>query len=253
MFTIQYDPKEFKELKEKVSGLEKLLQRDTVRKSINDVARETHEKIIRDMPNYVDIPKPITLKSLYVQFASGNRLAAFIEFKAYAGKKIYSQHWLAPLVFGIERRDKGLEIALRSFGLLAPGYKAVPTKDVRTDGFGNVPGGYVTSIISYLRIDLSSTQNRPRGNLSARQWQTQVRKQKRFFVVPVGTKNSLSPGIYEYRAAFGGKAVRKVFSFSRVGPYKARFPFFQLTQDFASARFIQRFRERLDAALKGRG
>lgn len=250
MIKIDYDPKEFREIDGKLGRLSEELGRDTLRKAVNDTARETHAKIIRDMPQFVDRPKQITLKSLYVKFASGNRLDAFIEFKAYAGKKIFSKHWLSSMVFGGDRRDKGLEKALRHFNMLPAGYMAVPTKDVRTDGYGNVPGGYVTAIISFLRIDMSSTQNRPRGKLNARQWRTQIRRQKRFFVVRVGEKNNLSPGIYEYRSSNGGRAIRKVFNFLPV-TYKQTFPFFDIASKFARSRLVQRFNDRFDSIIRG--
>ncbi|MGZ3733167.1 MAG: hypothetical protein ACXU9U_05465, partial [Parachlamydiaceae bacterium] len=143
MIKIEYDPKELNNIISKVEELGKQVGKDTLRKAVNDTARETQQKIIRDMPQFIDRPKDITLKSLYVKFASGDRLDAYIEFKAFAGKKIFSKHWLSSLVFGGQRRDKGLEVALRTFNMLPDGYMAVPTKDVRTDGYGNVPGGYV--------------------------------------------------------------------------------------------------------------
>ncbi|MGZ3742723.1 MAG: hypothetical protein ACXVB1_00220 [Pseudobdellovibrionaceae bacterium] len=202
------------------------------------------------MPKYIDRPKDITLKSLTTNFASGNKIEAGIEFKARAGKKIYAKHWLSSMVFGGERRDKGLERALRAFGLLPQGYMAIPTRDIRTDGYGNVPNGYVTSIISYLKTDLSGTQNRPGGKLNQRQRARERKRRAKFFVVPIGVKNNLSPGIYEYQVRFGGRAVRKVFEFQRVS-YRATFPFFTIAADFAKVNLVQRFNERFEKLMRG--
>lgn len=234
-----------------LAGLSGEEANNVVRKALNDTTRELHRKMIREIPNYVDRPRPITARSLYARYASGTKLEAGIEFKSYLGKGYIKQHWLWAMVHGGSRRDKGLERALRTFNMLPAGYMAIPTKDVRTDGYGNVPGGYVTAILSYLRTDMSNTQNRPAGKLNRRQWTRQIRRQKRFFIVQIGQRNPLPPGIYEYRGMASGRATRRVFDFKPVS-YRATFPFYDIAMRFSRETLFKRIEERFKNVMDSR-
>lgn len=240
---ISYDEKQYELIQDRLNLLEKNLQQEVIRKSVNDVTRSLHEKLTRDIPKYIDRPKQITIKSLYAIFASAKRgtLTASVEFKSFAGKKIYARHWLYALVHGKDRRDKGLEVALKEYGYLPAGYQAVPTNEVRTDGYGNIPGGLTTSIISFLRVDRSGTQN-----ASAKS--SKSNKRRKFFIVKIGQRNNLPPGIYEYRDSFGRRAIRKVFIFTPV-KYKKRYPFYETAMLFASEKIKQVLFKRVEEAI----
>lgn len=248
---VEFYDKELRDIELELSRIEKVVDRKAVVvKSINDVARNLVAKHKRDLPKHFDRPKNFTINSLYAQFANSKWLFASIEYKARAGKKILKQHWLAPSVFGGTRRDKGLDIALKAFNVIPPDYQAIPTDDIQTDGHGNVPAGLVKQIISYLRVDLSGTQNRVTGRMNANQRRLELKRKARFFVVPIGSTNNMSPGIYEYRAMFGGRAVRKLFSFAKAPTYEPRFPFFETSKQFVETMLPKRIMERVEAYLK---
>lgn len=247
MIKVTYEQKNFEKAKAMLNAVNDKSQKLILRKSVNDTARQTLNYIKGLIPKYVDRPKPITMRSLYARFANKDRIDATIEFKAAAGKKLYMQHWLAPMVFGVNRRPKGLDAALKAYGLLPDGYYAVPTKDIRTDGFGNVRGPYVSAMISYLRIDRSGTQNRSR-----KKKRINVKK-KRWFVARPNNKQNIKPGIYEWRYTAFGKALRMVYSFERTS-YRKIFPFFDLGLKYSAQQLFVNLKTRIDeAVLNGSG
>lgn len=238
---VEFDKKAFAIADKQLAGLSSKSQREIMQKSINDTVREMHAEMKRQIPKFVDRPKAITLNSLYAQFANSKFLNGFIEFKARAGKKILKMHWLAPLVFGGKRSDKGLDKILRAFNILPAGYEAIPTKDIRTDGYGNVRGNYVSKMISFLKLDLSGTQNRnsKKPKRSKQQW----------FVARFNNTQKIRPGIYEYAEGGLGRRVKMVFMFRQV-TYRKTFPFFETAQTFAAKYLPQRVMERFKDATK---
>lgn len=243
---IKYDDKAFQEAEANLRRIEDVVVRKEVLvKALNDTARGLVNSHKNRIVEFVDRPKKFTINSLFAWFANKSRLDASVEYKARVHKKILKQHWLAPLVFGGTRSDKGLDIALHAFRVMPADYQAIPMPDVQTDGYGNVAPGLVKQIISFLRVDLSDTQNRTRRSVNAGQRRREVKRKARFFVVAVGSVNNLSPGIYEYRAMFGGRAVRKVFSFHRKAIYQRKFPFFEESMKYVSTFFPTRVEERV--------
>lgn len=253
MFKIDITSQNLDAIKKQLDELRGDKQAETLRKALNDTTRALHEHMTKQIPTYVDRPKAVTLRSLYPSFASAKRkdLEAGIEFRSWIGKKILSRHWLAAMVFGGARRDKGFDKVLRMYNILPAGFMAVPTEAVRTDGHGNAPGTLVVQIISWLRIDPTGTQNRTGlryGEMDARQ-RRRYRSANRFFVVRVGERSNLKPGIYRYKVANGTRTQpERVYEFLRVS-YRSTFPFFDIAQRFATPFLMSSIRERVAAAL----
>lgn len=233
---VEFNKEDLAKVKDLLGKLSEEQQRSLMVKSINDSVRTLHASMKGELAQFIDRPKQITLNSLKAGYANSQFLNGFIEFKEFLGKQQLKRHWLAPLVFGGERSDKGLDKALRAAGILPGGKVAVPTKDIRTDGYGNVPGPYVTKMISYLRIDQSNTQNRSRKK-------KQRRNDAKWFVMREGN-NRMKPGIYEYREGGLGRKVRMVFMFESVR-YRKTYPFFEKAQEYANSIMTSRLVERI--------
>lgn len=242
---IEFNKRELDRALKTLDNLDSKSQREILVKSVNDSLRSTLEMMRSDLPKFIDRPKAITLRSLYVAFMSTSNLKnAFIAFKFNLGKKEAGHHWVAPLVFGGRGKEKGLDKILKSFGILPDGYTAIPTKDIRLDGYGNVRGKYVTKMISYLKINMDTTQNRNSKNESKRRKQTM----QRWFIVRINNNNKIKPGIYESGGSSFNRKVRMVFMFKKVS-YKKIYPFFETAQAYASKLLQLRISERFKSAM----
>lgn len=90
---------------------------------------------------------------------------------------------------GGHRGLQGLEAVARSNGLLPSGYRILPAKGLPLDQYGNPEGKYVTMT---------------KKAIASKSWN--VTATKRMFVIPVGSKASLTPGIYLEAKGTGGPA-----------------------------------------------
>lgn len=67
--------------------------------------------------------------------------------------------FLRPTIFGVTRRVKGYEKALQARGILPKGMITRPGKDAPLDKYGNIRGGQLTQMLSYLQANRDSYQN----------------------------------------------------------------------------------------------
>jgi hypothetical protein len=225
-------------------------------------------KFKQQMPHFIDRPTPFTLNSMFVKKATGNSLETTVQWKDFTGSgSIPAGKYLTPEVYGGARKQKRFERALQAAGLLPSGYVAVPTKDAPVDSYGNVPGGYITQILSYLKANPDYTQNRQvqrlkrmstgslikgighavinRGQLAAKEAAAKKRGKKFFAVIRGRDGNPLPSGIYE-RVNFSlGSGVRRIFAFVPVATYRVTFPFY----DIGSEAAISKFPSKLDEAI----
>jgi hypothetical protein len=67
------------------------------------------------------------------------------------GRGTQARDYLAPLVYGGQRKLKAFERSLQRVGLLPSGMAAVPGKAARLDAYGNMSRGQITQILSYFK------------------------------------------------------------------------------------------------------
>lgn len=116
---------------------------------------------------------------------------------------------------GGQRGLQGLEKIMRSNGFLPSGYRVVPAKGLELDQYGNAPRTLVTNIKKWL----ASGEYR-------------ISRNRRYFVIPVGSKAHLSPGIYLEGSGGSGKGTggyrmrlhTGLFMIVREAVYRKRFP-----------------------------
>lgn len=114
---------------------------------------------------------------------------------------------------GGQRGLQGLEKAMRGAGLLPSGYRVVPAKGLELNAYGNPPAELVKTVKKWL----ASGEYR-------------VSRNRRYFVIPVGSKAHLSPGIYLEGSGSSGKGTgnyrmrqhRGLFMIVREGIYQKR-------------------------------
>lgn len=199
-------------------------------------------KIIRDQERAAitkayDRPTPRTLGGLYTRAATKQRLEALIALKDDAPKGTAPDKYLKPTVEGGSRRLKAFEQALKSAGYLPEGMFCVPAKDFPLDRYGNIPGSYITRMLSYLRASRGDSNPGLRGHGKRR---AHARRQSAFYVINGSSKDArgLPWGIYERGGAWGKRAAasalginsRLVIAFVKAPRYQKQFRFHEIAE-----------------------
>lgn len=170
-------------------------------------------------------PTPFTQNAFRVQWANRNNLMARVAVKNQAGGRLSPDHWLFAQVEGGARTQKAFERALTSLGLLGSGEAAVPTRNAPLDGYGNVPGSAIRSMLAQLQRQASGTVAKRRRSAKTAQ----------YFAVPSGEKSgNLGPGIYQRT----GRGIKQIMVFIKGMPrYAKRFDFYGVGKQAAQSRF----------------
>lgn len=196
--------------------------------------RDYHQSI---MPTIFDRPTRYTLNSLRIHKASTRRdLVAGIYFKDQARRR---QHYLVPQVEGGTRALKPFEYWLVQRGIMRSGEYAVPASGLKLDGYGNVPSGTITMILSQLA-----------AGPDAFQWETARSRKRagssrsRYFVPQPGS--SLRRGIWRRK---GQRSIEPVFIFVSAPAYQKRYPFYQLSQQKAAELLPMHFTRFMEAGI----
>jgi hypothetical protein len=247
-----------------------------------DAANETGYYVLNkyksELPKIFDAPVPFTINSMRLNKATPQRLEAEVGWKSGLGLNISAEQYLMAEVTGGNRHLKRFEKALQAAGLMPKGYVAVPTKDAPMDVYGNVPGNFIVSMLSYLRANPEAQQNRRvdkykrqstasfikgfaktalnRDKVAKREASAKAKGSKFFSVKTKGERGNLSPGIYERinQVSIGGKVYTKaVFLFAPVATYKPRFPFQEIGQAAAKLKFEGKLDEAIQKALAAKG
>lgn len=164
-----------------------------------------------------DRPTQYTLSSVRYSPASAERLesAVFISTDTKA-RDPSPAVVLKPQVEGGRRGFKGLELALRTTGVLPPGWYVTPGAGARLDAYGNVSRGLITQVLAQIRRQAQA------GPRDARRIARTVKSAGgTFFAIkPGGTR---PPGVYI--ADMVGRNVTPIFIFVNRATYRRALPF----------------------------
>lgn len=217
--------------------------------------RAAKRDIPAEMRRVFKNPTPYTLNSLFVKSATKDSLSARVMVKDSVSRGVVPEKFLSPEVFGGGRNEKGFEKALRFAGLLNPGERVVPARDMQLDPYGNVPGSRIRSILKALET------SRGGANLFKKEGRRFVRTKggKKIIV----EKGRYGEGIYAgqvgktrgiWQRSVSGK-VRKtkpMFIFTSKPPiYARRLDFHAIVQKTAEINFKNEF-SAAAAAILGR-
>ncbi|MBB1074481.1 hypothetical protein HUU62_08665 [Rhodoferax sp. 4810] len=175
-----------------------------VMRAINNTAFQVRTAEQAEISNVFDRPTPWLLKTIYVTKATTQRLSAAVgpnEWFTKSGYRVgHSTPWervLAPHVYGGKRINKAFENRLRAARLLPDGWYAVPGQGAKLDAYGNMRGGDLVAIMSWIgAMGLYAGDNM---NKRAKQSQRRNKAQQRgesYFALRTAT-HGLAPGVYK--------------------------------------------------------
>lgn len=201
-----------------------------------------------EMQKVFDRPTPYTLNSQRLDPATKSKLIASVELKGDYGAK---SHYLWPQIEGGPRVQKRFEILLQNFGILHPGWRAVPGQGATIDAFGNMNAGQVVQILSQLRVQMfSGFESRIGGAAYDKKKVARAVKRQGYRIFAVVNKTGrLLPGIYARYDFAHGSAIKPLMIFVRNPVYKARFDFFGVGETIAKACFPAEFDKAMTEAL----
>lgn len=202
-----------------------------------------------EMVRAFDRPTEYTLNSTFLKAATRDTLEARVWLKDNPfGKGTPADRYLAPDIFGGDRRQKGMEKALQAARLLPPGHVAVPAAGAQLDANGNVKRSQIVQILSQLRAQQGSGfESRASG--SARSRRTVARQGVTYFALP-RARRGLKAGIYMKRKFAHGSAIKPVFLFAAKAGYRPILKFFEVGEQAARSNFPRRFDVEMQAALE---
>jgi hypothetical protein len=119
--------------------------------ALTRTAKAAKEEIERQLPSLIDNPTPYTMRGFRLYPATKRKLLAEVDFRVAMGRGTQARDYLAPLVYGGQRKIKAFERSLQRVGLLPSGMAAVPGKAARLDAYGNMSRGQITQILSYFK------------------------------------------------------------------------------------------------------
>ncbi len=156
--------------------------------AINSTAFAVQKFEKQRIPTVFDRPTPLIQNSFRVEKATKETLTAtvFIDPKRAV---------LSPHERGGSRGLKGFERILRGKGWLPAGYRAVPSRSMALDSYGNPLRAEINRLMKWAQ--------------AATGYSGQRTKTQRYFCIPVGSRAALSPGLWlEAKGASGAGAGR---------------------------------------------
>ncbi|MGJ9420453.1 hypothetical protein ACHAC9_22255 [Massilia sp. CMS3.1] len=216
--------------------------------ALTRTAQDVQPAIKQEMRRAFDRPTNYTLNSTFLKRATRDNLEARVWLKDNpSGKGTPADRYLAPQIFGGERRQKGMERLLQSARLMPAGYVAVPAVGAQLDANGNVKRSQIVQILSQLRLQRGAGfESRASGSAASNR--TIARQGVTYFALATA-RRGLQPGIYAKRKAGMGTTVKPVFIFASRAMYRPILKFFEVGEATARARFSGHFNAELTKAL----
>ncbi len=183
-----------RELNGLVKQLESLNERGisfATGRATNNVAFKIRDGWKSKAQQVFDRPTRFTANSVLVRRATRANPFARVFIRDEAGTSVAPEVYLQQQVLGGERRLKRSEVALRSLGVLPPGFRAVPGRGIRLDSSGNISGRTMKTIIDQLQKG-GNTGDRgvfalsaPRGKLLPGVYRRRQKNARERFVTPL--------------------------------------------------------------------
>ncbi|MBD8673726.1 hypothetical protein [Massilia sp. CFBP 13721] len=216
--------------------------------ALTRTAQDVQPAIKKEMTRAFDRPTNYTLNSTFLKRATRGNLEARVWLKDNPSSKgTPADRYLAPQIFGGERRQKGMERLLQSSRLMPAGWVAVPAVGAQLDANGNVKRSQIIQILSQLKLQRGAGYE-SRASGSAASNRTITRQGVTYFAL-AQPRRGLQPGVYMKKKVGMGTTVKPVFIFARRANYRPIFKFFEVGDATARARFPGHFNAELTKAL----
>jgi hypothetical protein len=231
-------------------------------KSLTQVAEMTRKTMQMEMAARFDRPTPYTLNSGFIRPATKVDLVARYGIKDQVPSKAAKSpaELLEHQFTGGSRAFKRAEGAFRRIGLMSTGEVIVPGKGAQLDRFGNLPRGFLVTLLSYFsafgeqgyRANATEASKRRRAKVgtTARGFK-EVRGVRYFYASGIagkGRAGHLAKGIYAARGIQSVDIV-PVMLFVKVGVYRRRFSIPSTAQVVFASQFDKIFRRNMEQAL----
>jgi hypothetical protein len=202
--------------------------------ALNRTAEHARGALRSTMSRVFDRPTPFTLNSLFIKPATKTNLVARVGHK----DKSAVNKYLKAEIEGGQRELKGFE---RVFERLGGSGFLVPTDNVRKNSYGNLSRAQVQKIVAAAS---SSNGSDPRA----------------IFVVPMGAKSHLAPGIYQRVpvrtrvrggrvTGGGGSKVKTLMLFKTATRYRPIYDLKGVVERTVQSEFSRQFAAAMDYAL----
>lgn len=149
---------------------------------LTELAKDVRDDLKGDIAVAFESPRPFTINSPAARPAQKRdkppRSEEYI--RSGGNTRTPAGKYLLPQVLGGARRDKGLEVALQTKGLIGRSEQMVPATGLRLNRFGNVTGAFVRRVLAELgaggrsryfwsngsgRLPKGIAERRPRGRV----------------------------------------------------------------------------------------
>jgi hypothetical protein len=142
-----------------------------IKNTLNKLAESTKQDAVAEMRRNFDSPTPFTLNSLFIKYATKQKLAArvFVKDRELFKSKPFNEH-LAHQFSGGVRIKKRLEFWFMRAGFISAGEFLVPGAGALLDSYGNMSRGQIQKVLSQLRTgpDASAYQTKSKRSRSKR-------------------------------------------------------------------------------------
>jgi hypothetical protein len=231
--------------------------------ALTKTAKHAQKAMYDEFRQQFDRPTPTVMKSLFVDPAKKDTLAArmYLKDRALGGKNTRSMsEILAHHFVGGGRQHKQLEDVLRSYGYLDAGDMIVPGAAAKMDRYGNMNRGQITQILSQIGLvrggfDSSPTSSRRSKRNVARAgvifWSGGPMSSRRKLVdkasgIAYGTTGTGATNLPKGAWMRAGRSVKPLWIVVKGTSYRRRFDFMRTGQAAVDRHFGNEF----EAALR---
>lgn len=176
----------------------------------------------------VDAPVALTRKAVRIEPARATKLSAKVALKDVNSKGLSQAEYLHQHEYGGGRVAKKFERSLIASGVMPQGYITVPGRGAGRDAYGNVPRSTIIAVLRQVATSVTKGYQQVLPRSAAKRAKANAQHGTRYFVMPVGNPQGVSPGIYS-RDAMG--ALRMVFAFRRTVSYSRKLTLEQAARD----------------------
>lgn len=232
-----------------------------IRVTVNKLAENAKRHMeIKQLPT-LDRPTRYTMNMMRVDYAKRGDLTSTVKVKdrALLTKRgsVGPDEVLGHLFTGGQRRGKGYEGLMQRAGILPKGMYTVPGEGVTLDAHGNLPKGLVVQLLAYFRAFQESGFKANMTGTSKTAFEKRFRaknfksaKSFNFFLVRVGDKSSLHPGIWARVGFDAGKSIKPILMFVDKATYEQRFDLPAVVDDIVRKDLDFEFRKAFEHALR---
>ena len=220
--------------------------------------------MVKEVEKVFDRPTPYTRNAFFIKPATKAKLIATVGLKdeLATSKGTPASKYLAPQIFGGQRRIKRFEKALVYAGIMPPGMIAVvpnkPSWAATIDPYGNISSGLIVRLLSYFRAFgqqgySANMTDKGRKRIAKRGKSANGFSSINGVVYFVSNGSGHLPrGIWAKRGTHGVD-VAPVLLFVKPARYIRRLKFFKIALEVVDKNIVNQFNESLKIALSKAG